>query len=175
MIMGFRFPVFWVRGFFFGSLGEVGQSALCFLAGRSSKFLQLSAGIQSCRGIFFSFNLIVIIIAYLPFDFLTVLNYYYHSVTIVNTVFCAAKNFWFFSLFYLVFCKWYRVCSYKLGVLGPWEFLWRAGSCIYSVLVSLFCEIGGPVQFYLVTVVGWTAGLYRFSSFLALYRRVLYW
>jgi hypothetical protein len=32
-------------------------------------------------------------------------------------------------------------------VLGPWEFLWRAGSCIYSVFVSLFCEIGGPVQF----------------------------
>ena len=94
-----------------------------------------------------------------------VLNYYYHSVTIVNTVVCAAKNFWFFSLFFLVFCKWYRVCSYKLGVLGPWEFLWRAGSCIYSVLVSLFCEIGGPVQFYLVTVVGWTAGLYRFSFF----------
>jgi len=94
VIMGFRFPVFWVRGFFFGFLGEVGQSALCFLAGRSSKFLQLFAGIQSCRGILF--NLIVIIIAYLPFDFLTVLNYYYHSVTIVNTVFWATKNFWFF-------------------------------------------------------------------------------
>jgi hypothetical protein len=70
-----------------------------------------------------------------------------------------------FSLFFLVFCKWYTVCSYKLDVLGPWEFLWRAGSCIYSVLVPLFCEIGGPVQFYLVTVVGWTAGLYIFSFF----------
>ncbi len=53
-------------------------------------------------------------------------------------------------------------------VLGPWEFLWRAGSCIYTVFVSLFCEIGGPVQFYLVTVVEWTAGLYRFSFSLAL-------
>ena len=42
---------------------------------------------------------------------------------------------------------------------------WRAGSCIYSVFVSLCCEIGGPVQFYLVTVVEWTAGLYRFSFF----------
>ncbi len=50
-------------------------------------------------------------------------------------------------------------------MLGPWEFLWRAGSCIYSVFVSLCCEIGGPVQFYLVTVVEWTAGLYRFSFF----------
>ncbi len=47
-------------------------------------------------------------------------------------------------------------------MLGPWEFLWRAGSCIYSVFVSLFCEIGGPVQFYYVTVVGWAAGLYIF-------------
>ena len=67
MIMGFRFLVFWARGFFFGFLGEVGQSALCFLVGRLSKFLQLSAGIQSCRGNLF--NLIVIIISYLPFDF----------------------------------------------------------------------------------------------------------
>ncbi len=58
-----------------------------------------------------------------------------------------------------------RSVLYKLGVLGPWGFLWRAGSCIYSVFVSLFCEIGGPVQIYLVTVVGWAAGLYIFSSF----------
>ena len=95
-----------------------------------------------------------------------VLNYYYHTVIIVNIVVCVTKNSWFiFSMLFLVFCKWYTVCSYKLGVLGPWEFLWRAGSCIYSVLVSLFCEIGGPVQFYLVTVVGWTAGLYIFSFF----------
>jgi hypothetical protein len=52
-----------------------------------------------------------------------------------------------------------------MGVLGPWEFLWRAGSCIYFVLVCLRCGIGGPVQFYLVTVVEWTAGLYRVSFF----------
>ncbi len=32
-------------------------------------------------------------------------------------------------------------------MLGPWEFLWRAGLCIYFVLVSLRCGIGGPVQF----------------------------
>ena len=104
---------------------------------RLSKFLQLSAGIQSCRGNLF--NLIVIIISYLPFDFfLIVLNYYYHSVTIVNTVVCATKNSWFiFSMLFLVFCKWYTVCSYKLGVLGPWEFFWRAGSCICFVCAPL--------------------------------------
>ncbi len=48
-------------------------------------------------------------------------------------------------------------------MLGLWEFFWRAGSCIYFVFVCLCCGIGGPVQFYLVTVVEWTAGLYRFS------------
>ena len=98
MIMGFRFPVFWVRGFFFGFLGEVGQSALCFLVGRLSKFLQLSAGIQSCRGNLF--NLIVIIIAYLPFDFLMILTYYYHSVTIVNTCSVRRRIFGFFSFLF---------------------------------------------------------------------------
>ena len=134
MIMGFRFPVFWVRGSFFGFLGEVGQSALCFLVGRSSKFLQLSAGIQSCRGNLF--NLIVIIIAYLSLLFsngselLLSFGHYCEYCVLCD------EEFLVFSLFFLVFCKWYTVCSYKLGVLGPWEFLWRAGSCIYSVLVS---------------------------------------
>ncbi len=83
----------------------------------------------------------------------------------MNTVFCAAKNFWFFLFFIWSSVIGIGSVFYKLGVLGPWEFLWRAGSCIYSVLVPLFCEIGGPVQFYLVTVVGWTAGLYIFSLF----------
>ena len=160
MIMGFRFPVFWVRGFFFGFLGEVGQSALCFLVGRSSKFLQLFAGIQSCRGNLFI--LIVIIIGYLPFDFLMVLNYYYHSVAIAKIVFWVAKNFRFFSLFYLVFCKWYSICSYKLGVLGPWEFF-LAGRVMYMSRVCLRLWSAGLVRVYLGTVVVWTAGLYGFS------------
>ena len=113
---------------------------MCCLVGRSSEFLQLFAGIQSCRGNLF--NLIVIIIGYLPFDFLMVLNYYYHSVAIAKIVFWVAKNFRFFSLFYLVFCKWYSICSYKVGVLGPWEFFWRAGSCICLVCVSA-CGVPG--------------------------------
>jgi hypothetical protein len=88
-----------VRGFFFGFLGEVGQSALCFLVGRSSKFLQLFAGIQSCRGNLFI--LIVIITGYLFFDFLMVLYYYYHSVAIAKIVFWVVKSFRFF--FYVLF------------------------------------------------------------------------
>jgi hypothetical protein len=42
-MMGFRFPAYWVRGFFLGFSGYKGQSALCFLEGRSSRFLQFFA------------------------------------------------------------------------------------------------------------------------------------
>ena len=35
---------------------------------------------------------------------------------------------------------------------------------IFRACISFLCD-GGPVQFYLVTVVGWTAGLYIFSFF----------
>jgi len=110
----------------------VGQSALCFLVGRSSKFLQLSAGIQSCRGNLF--NLIVISIGYLPCDFLMVLNYCYHSVAIVNTVFLAAKNFRLF------------LCS-----------IWFSVSGIGSVLINWVCWVrgdfsGGPGHVYVSCV-----------------------
>ncbi len=50
--MGFRFPASWWRAPSWAFL-RVGQSALCFLAGRSSKFPQLFAVIQSCRGKYF--------------------------------------------------------------------------------------------------------------------------
>ncbi len=39
-------------------------------------------------------------------------------------------------------------CHLKLGVLGPWEFLWRAGSYIFCVCDSAVWS-AGPVQFYL--------------------------
>ena len=121
-----------MRGFFFGFLGEVGQSALCFLVGRSSKFLQLFAGIQSCRGNLFI--LIVIIIGYLPFDFLMVLNYYYHSIAITKIVFWVAKNFRFF------------LCS-----------IWFSVSGIVSVLINWVCWVrgnfsGGPGRVYVSCV-----------------------
>jgi len=47
-------------------------------------------------------------------------------------------------------------------VLGPWEFFWRAGSCIYSCAYLSAVWSGGPVQFYLGTLVVWAAGLYGF-------------
>ncbi len=50
---------------------------------------------------------------------------------------------------------------FVLGVLGPWEFLWRAGSYIFCVCDSAVWSVG-PVQFYLGTFLERMAGLYRF-------------
>ncbi len=56
-------------------------------------------------------------------------------------------------------------CFFILGVLGPWEFLWRAGSYIFCVCDSAVWS-AGPVQFYSGTVLERMAGLYRFFPFL---------
>jgi len=58
-------------------------------------------------------------------------------------------------------CFTHCICRSILGVLGPWEFLWRAGSYISCVCDSAVWS-GGPVQFYLGTLVVWVAGLYSF-------------
>ena len=129
--------------------------------GRSSEFLQLFAGIQSCRGNLFI--LIVFIIGYLPFDFLMVLNYYYHSVAIAKIVFWVAKNFRFFFL-----CSiWFSV-SGIVSVLINWVCWVRgnfflAGRVMYMSRVCLRLWSAGLVRVYLGTVVVWTAGLYGFS------------
>ncbi len=47
-----------------------------------------------------------------------------------------------------------------LGVLGPWEFSWWAGSYIFYVCDSAVWS-AGPVQFYLGTLLERMAGLYR--------------
>ncbi len=57
------------------------------------------------------------------------------------------------------------ICHFKLGVLGPWEFLWRAGSYIFCVCDSVVWS-AGPVQFYSGTFLERMAGLYRFFLFL---------
>ena len=92
-----------------------------------------------------------------------VLNYYYHSVAIAKIVFWVAKNFWFFLCSIWFFCKWYSICSYKLGVLGPWEFF-LAGRVMYMSRVCLRLWSAGLVRVYLGTVVVWTARLYGFFS-----------
>ncbi len=52
-------------------------------------------------------------------------------------------------------------CHLKLGVPGPWEFPWRAGSYIFFVCDSAVWS-AGPVQFYSGIFLEWMAGLYRF-------------
>jgi hypothetical protein len=53
-----------------------------------------------------------------------------------------------------------------LGVLGPWGFLWRAGSSFFCVgLRCVECRSG---TIYLSASLEWVAGLYRFFFFWAL-------
>ena len=51
-----------------------------------------------------------------------------------------------------------------LGVLSPWEFLWRAGSYV-SFCMGLRCVECRAGTIYLSASLGWVVGLYRFSSF----------
>ncbi len=59
-------------------------------------------------------------------------------------------------------CFTYCIRHFKLGVLGPWEFLWRAGSYIFVCDSAVWSA--GPVQYYLGFLLERMAGLYRFFS-----------
>ena len=152
----------------------MGQSALCFLVGRSSKFLQLFAVIQSCRGNLF--NLIVIIISYLPFDF-----FFYGSELLLS---------------FGHYCEYCGLCDEEFLVFFLCCF-WSSVSGILSVLINWVCWVrgnfsGGPGHVYIPCLYLFSvrlAGRYNFiwsqwwggrrdctdfPSFLALYRWVLY-
>jgi hypothetical protein len=152
----------------------VGQSALCFLLGRSSEFLQLFAGIQSCRGNLF--NLIVISIGYLPFDVPMVLNYCYHSVAIVNTVFWVAKNF---RVFFFLCSIWFSVSG--IGSVFINGVCWVRGNFsggpghVYIPCLYLFSvRLAGRYNFIRSQWWGGRRDCTYFPPFLALYRWVLY-
>ncbi len=75
----------------------------------------------------------------------------------------SGENFRFLLFFVILVsgvCLFMYTQSPQLSVLGPWEFLWRAGSCIYSVCLSAVWS-GGPVQFYLGTFGGVDGGTVR--------------
>ena len=61
-------------------------------------------------------------------------------------------------------CFTHCIRHFKLGVLGPWEFLWRAGSCIFCVCDSAVWS-AGPVQFYLTLSVGADGGTVQIFFF----------
>ncbi len=80
--------------------------------------------------------------------------------------YCLSSGGIFFSFFVLfvggVTCIFIHLLHSSLvlftfGVLGPWGFLWRAGSCVG--LRCLECRSG---TIYLSVSLGWVAGLYRF-------------
>ncbi len=70
------------------------------------------------------------------------LDFQIFSLITVNTVFSVMKIlFPFFFVFryydvYVYLCIFLLSVLPMLGVLGPWEFLWRAGSYTFCVCVS---------------------------------------
>ncbi len=96
------------------------------------------------------------------FGFIKLLDFLIYLVITVNAVFFVVK---FFSLFlpcYFVsgVCFTHCIRHFKLGVLGPREFFWRAGSCIFCVCDSAVWS-AGPVRFYSGTLLERRAGLYK--------------
>ena len=69
-------------------------------------------------------------------------------------------------------------CLFISGVLGPWEFFWRAGSYTFSVCDSAVWS-AGPVQFYLALSVGADGGTVQIfflsGSFVAGTVRLKWW
>jgi hypothetical protein len=139
-----------VKGSFLGFPCWVVQSALCFLAGRSSKFLQFYAVVQSCRG-----KCLIVLQVSLPiFVFYLMLHCFWIFSILFgyywNTVSYLVGNLFSF-LSYPLFCKRcvdvFDFCILNWVFPGPWEFLLRAESCIYFVCVSPLCGVPGRYKF----------------------------
>ncbi len=98
-------------------------------------------------------------------DFLIFFGYYFEYC-----LSCGEGSFFFFffsSFFVSGVCLIIHIlvsCFFILGVLGPWEFLWRAGSYIFCVCDSAVWS-AGPLQFYSGTFLERIAGLYKIFSF----------
>jgi hypothetical protein len=146
----------------------MGQSALCFLKGRSPNCLQFLRCL--CNNV--EVNILLFCKCFGQFSFLfdliLLLEFLTYAVITVNTVSCDEGSSFFF-LFVSCYsvsgvCFTHCICRSILGVLGPWEFLWRAGSYISCVCDSAVWS-GGPVRFYLAFLLERMAGLYGFSFF----------
>ncbi len=178
-----------MRGFFLDFPGCRVQSVLCFLKERTSSFLQssLSVLIQPCLGKIILFLLVRVCSS---------LDEIYALMLILSEpwiffYFCSIMSFFFLEyflysggifFFFVVFvggvlCVFIHLLHlslvpFILGVLGPWEFLWRAGSYFFCVgLRFVECRAG---TIYLGVSLGWVAGLYGFSFSWVLLRWVRY-
>ncbi len=122
-------------------------------------------------------NIFLLVSVSVPFLFSSVLirllDFLIYLVITVSTFFFCGEDFFFFlfvlryfvggvclSIYVFVFCH------LKLGVLGPWEFLWRAGSYILCVCLRCVEYRAGTILFG--AFMERMAGLYRFVLILAL-------
>jgi hypothetical protein len=162
-----------VRAFFLGFPGCETQSVFCFLKGRTSSFLQSSLFvlIQPCLGkIIFSsckssFYLLTICALLCWYE--VSVGFLFHSCSVM--VFSFSLNIVFllvgFSFFLPLICRRCFVCIYHLihsslvlfilGVLGLWEFLWRAGSYFASVWGSALWSVGPVLFIWVLAWGGW--------------------
>ncbi len=131
--------------------GYKDQSALSFLKGRSSRFLHFYAvcSIMSRQEIFLYLTSVWLRFVFIRFYkasvFSNIFGYYCEHCLFVVKI---------FSLFLVIpraVCVLRIVilvsCLFNLGVLGPWEFFWQAGSCAFCAYVAPLCGVPGRYNF----------------------------
>ncbi len=149
-----------MKGSFLG-FPWVGQSALCFLVRRLSKFLQLFAVIQSCRGNYFVNLSVSCLLFNVLYDFRM------FSILNIGILFLGGKcsRFLFVSLFLWAVCVYYEYAFFLIGCDGSvgislagrvvyifrvcisllWD--WRAGTILLGHSGGVD---GGTVQIFLL-------------------------
>ena len=135
---------------------------MSFFKGRSSKFLHFYAvcSIMSRQEIFLYFTSVWLRFVFIRFykasGFSNIFGYYCEHCLLCGEDFLCVPCYIVSGV-----CFTHCIRHFKLGVLGPWEFLCRAGSCIFCVCDSAMWS-AGPVQVYSGILLERMAGLYRF-------------
>ncbi len=164
--MGFRFPAFWWRAPSWLSFGWVSQLCAFLWEGCQNSF--------NCSLLSNHVEVNILLTCKCLFPF------FIFSIRLLDS-FCLKQSYWnivisgqsfFFFFFFFVIPVSGMWLSRILSLLN-WVCWVRGNSFgepghVYS-LCAYFSAVwsGGPVQFYLIAVVGWAAGLYRFFSFSA--------
>ena len=117
---------------------------MCFLVGRSSKFLQLSAGIQSCRGNLFNFNRNYYCLSSLLFsngsELLLSFGHYCEYCVLCD------EEFFLFSLFFCSSVSGIRSVFINWVCWVPGNFSGEPGH-VYFVCVSPLCGVACRYNF----------------------------
>ena len=98
-----------------------------------------------------------------------ILRFFFHFDKIMSyavILYFSGKNFRCFLLIVVPVTGVCLLLSYGLssiiGYIGLVGISWRAGSCTYRRLCVSTAWSAGPVRVYLVALLGWVAGRYRF-------------